>query len=233
MEKKQETKKSPAKRILQAVALIVTLALMGGLVYILVSTVRGDVTFIAGKTVVWVKTGSMAPTIPERTYILMEKADPKTLAVGDVILFYSDDPTLNGDLNTHRIVEIVGDHEEFVTRGDNNPKEDDYTAKADKVVAVYRKNLPLLSGLGQFFATPAGLAVIIVTLLGITAAIYVPDIVRASREKTAEDAKKRQELMDEKVREEVERLKAEAQSKKAPEEKKAPETGADTDKEDE
>ena len=198
MTEKEKPKKSASRKALNWAFAAVMIVLVAALAFLIVSNMQGRITFIAGKTVVWVRTESMEPVIPARSYILVEKADPAKLAVGDVILFYSDDPSLNGALNTHRIIEI-DEAGEFVTRGDHNVKEDDYTAKPDKVVGVYRKNLPVLTQVGRFLSTRGGIAV--------TAAVYVPDLARAAKKKKSEEKK---DEIDERVRAEVERLKAEA-----------------------
>ena len=206
MTEKEKPKKSASRKALNWAFAAVMIVLVAALAFLIVSNMQGRITFIAGKTVVWVRTESMEPVIPARSYILVEKADPAKLAVGDVILFYSDDPSLNGALNTHRIIEI-DEAGEFVTRGDHNVKEDDYTAKPDKVVGVYRKNLPVLTQVGRFLSTRGGIAVMALVILAVTAAVYVPDLARAAKKKKSEEKK---DEIDERVRAEVERLKAEA-----------------------
>ena len=89
--------------------------------------------FIFGRTTVWVMTPSMEPQIPAQSYILVKRVSAEEVNVGDVIIFRSDDPSLDGSFNTHRVIEIIGDHEEFVTKGDANLIKDGYTAKADKI----------------------------------------------------------------------------------------------------
>ena len=202
-------KKSIFRRTVAAVNYTLIAIIFALLIFVFISNIRGSITFIGDYTVIWVKTGSMKDTIPERSYILVEKIDAKDVSVGDVIMFYSDDPQLSGALNTHRVTEVIGDHEEFVTKGDNNPTADEYTAKADKIVAVYRATLPFLSRVGRFLGTGFGYIVTMTLVFALFMAIYVPDIIKASR-KIDEDIKAaRAEKIDRLVKEEVERLKRE------------------------
>ena len=202
-------KKSIFRKIVGVVGYTLIAIIFALLIFVFISNVRGNVTFIGDYTVIWVKTGSMKDTIPERSYILVEKVGAKEVSVGDVIMFYSDDPQLSGALNTHRVTEVIGDHEEFVTKGDNNPTADDYTAKADKIVARYKRTLPFLSRIGRFLSTGFGYVVTMTLVFALFMAIYVPDIIKASR-KIDEDIKAaRAEKIDKLVKEEVERLKRE------------------------
>ncbi|MBQ3934869.1 MAG: signal peptidase I [Clostridia bacterium] len=168
----------------------------------------------------WVHTNSMEPSIPEKSYILVEPVSAENVSVGDVITFHSDDPVLQGGLNTHRVIEIVGDHAEFVMKGDHNAVKDETTAKADKIVARYVRNLPVISVFGRFFMTPAGLVCALAVIAIFMFLLYLPDILK-NRKKKAEEAERQKEAeMDRKIREEVEKMKQNADS--------GPENGSET-----
>lgn len=154
---------------------------------------------VFGVSVMWVLTDSMEDTIPARSYILVTSVDPKDIQVGDIITFYSRDHAIAGSLNSHRVVEIIGDHEEFRTKGDNNPVEDALTVQASDIVARYSRNLPLLTFIGRLFATAGGLIVTFVMILlasGIWLTLHFLEIRKA--ENNAE--------IDKLVAEEVRRL---------------------------
>ncbi|MEI3222261.1 MAG: hypothetical protein V8S01_09650 [Dorea sp.] len=55
----------------------------------------------------------MEPTYGVDTMILVKKTDPSEIKEGDVISFYSSDPTLDGAVNTHRVVSIAGEEDEL------------------------------------------------------------------------------------------------------------------------
>lgn len=221
-------KKSTLRRVLNVVGVVIMLALAGFLAFIVISNAGGNVTFVAGKTVVWVRTDSMEPTIPAQSYVLMEEADPAELQIGDVIMFKSTDPTLGGAMNTHRIIG-TDDRGWFITKGDNNLKEDDKRVNPLAVKGRYLQNLPLLTKAGRFLSKPGGIVVMILVLLAITAAAFAPDFIAGFREKEKE---KKQSEMDELVRAEVERMKSEAEKKPEGEKDPAPEEGR-ADKEEE
>ncbi len=202
-------KKSVLRRVIEIVGTVVILGIIALLAFVVVGNIRGDVVFLGNKTVVWVKTNSMEPLIPAQSYILVEKVERGDVAVGDVILFYSDDPSIGHALNTHRVVEIQYTSDgvtpvSFVTRGDNNYKNDDSPARASQVVARYVKNLPALTGLGRFLTKPAGLITTLALLLVMTGAAFAPDFIAAGKEKAE---KKKQAEMEELIRAAKEQIK--------------------------
>lgn len=204
-----KNKKSVLRTIGTVIAYVIILAIVASLAFVLISNLSGNTVFIAGSTTMWVKTDSMEPTIPARSYVIVKQTKVEDVKVGDVIVFVSDDPVLGGAYNMHRVVEIVNGGAEFVTRGDHNLANDEYTAKADKVIGIYVRNLPILSRFGRFYSTPAGLVITLTVILGIIMAVYVPDLVKLSRQKDDEADQKKREKIEQLIREEVERLKAE------------------------
>ena len=207
-EKKQK-KNSVFRKITGAVGYVLILAIIALLVFVVGSNVTGHTVFILGRTTAWVMTSSMEPAIPARSYILVKKADTAEIKVGDVIVFSSDDPDLNGAFNTHRVVEVKDGNREFVTKGDANAINDAYTAKAEKVLGVYERNLPILTSIGRFLFSSIGIMIALTAIFVIVMAIYIPDIIRANRERTKEIERKRKEQIEALIREEVEKLKAE------------------------
>ena len=83
-----------------------------------------------------VLTGSMEPTIKTESLIITKEIKAEDLKEGDIISFYSLDPALQGNVNTHRIVKINHDNGglSFTTKGDNNNKEDAFLVKEENVV---------------------------------------------------------------------------------------------------
>ena len=208
-ETEKKEKKGIVRRITGVVGYIIIFAIITLLIFLIGFKASQHTVFIFGRTTVWVMTPSMEPQIPAQSYILVKRVSAEEVNVGDVIIFRSDDPSLDGSFNTHRVIEIIGDHEEFVTKGDANLIKDGYTAKADKIEGVYVRNLPALTSLGRFLFSGIGLVVSVAAVLLLIILMYVPEIVRATRRRSAELDKKRQEMIDERVRAEVERLRAE------------------------
>ena len=213
----EKNKKNIFKIIASVIGYAVIFAMAAVLVLILRGNLRGEVTFIAGKAIMWVKTPSMEPQIPELSYILVGKVSADEVKVGDVIVFRSDDPTLDGAYNTHRVIEIVGENEEFKTKGDNNFFSDNFTAKAENVVGRYIKNLPVLSVFGRVLQNPMGVIIMVTLMFVIMLLIYVPDMIKATKERSEMIDKKRREQIDELVKLEIEKLRAADEKKSAKE----------------
>lgn len=77
-----------------------------------------------------IRSGSMRPTLPVGSLVLLRRVDPMTLHVGDVITFH---PPLEPDRYvTHRIVGIrtSRDGRAFVTKGDANGADDGWYVPA-------------------------------------------------------------------------------------------------------
>ena len=96
---------------------------------------------LAGYRVFIVRSGSMAPSIPTGSAVLVRPVPPESLRVGDVITFDRSEGGQVPVTVTHRIVEIVqpGAQPVFRTKGDANsvvdPTTVSYLDQAGKVDA--------------------------------------------------------------------------------------------------
>ena len=175
------TKKVSAARIVKIVlaslwwtALVLLVILIAN---IFSAKIKGEVPEVFGYSVVNIITGSMEgdneDSIPADTYILLKDVSPSKIKKGDVICFYSTDPSIYGMPNTHRVVKdpIVNPDGsiEFVTKGDANPTEDKYNATGDNLVGVYVKRL---DGVTSFVEMLEGNGMIIM-LIALQAAIVL------------------------------------------------------------
>ena len=95
-------------------------------------TPAGEVPTIGGYGILRTLTGSMEPAIPVHSLVVVQQADPAELQVGDIITFEATEGTLDGALNTHRIVQIDEGSAGpvFHTKGDANAVEDAQTVSA-------------------------------------------------------------------------------------------------------
>ena len=111
----------------------VLVILMAVIVLCVVLFTKPDsVPSIGGYMALRITTGSMEPTYPIDTMIVVKKTQPSDIKVNDIISFYSSDPSLDGAVNTHRVVEIKHDDNDsisFVTKGDANNVVDSYDAE--------------------------------------------------------------------------------------------------------
>lgn len=139
--------KKVLRNILNGISVAIILCAVGVLITV-VLTPKGEVPRIFGFTFFRVVTGSMEPNIPVDALIVVRNVEPETLAEGDVISFFSRDPSLLGEVNTHRIVRIGGEGGEltFLTKGDANNVEDRYVTQAEDVIG---KVILVSRGLGK------------------------------------------------------------------------------------
>ena len=136
------------KKIAAALWWTATILIAVMIVRILAAKIKGEVPFFFGYSVMNIVSGSMEDTIPEGSYILIQKVDPADVRKGDIICFYSDDPAIRGYPNTHTVVEdpIQGENGlEFVTKGDANPTKDSVNARAEKLIGRHVQNLDFLT----------------------------------------------------------------------------------------
>ncbi|MBQ7700609.1 MAG: signal peptidase I [Clostridia bacterium] len=209
---KPARQKTVLRRLTGIVGYVLIFLIAALFVFVIVFKANNRTVFIFGKAPVWVMTSSMEPTIPERSYILVKEVKESAVSeikVGDVIMFASDDPALAGANNTHRVVEISEDCKTFITKGDANMKNDDVPVRAESIRAVYVRNMPVLTAAGRFMFSGIGTVITMTLIFAIMMAIYMPDIIKATRQKSKELEDKKQAKIEELVAAEVERLKRE------------------------
>ena len=139
--------KKVSKIINRALTVFLILVLLFA-VYVFVVVVRSgpnQVPSVFGYSFLRVATGSMEPTIKTGSLIIVQHTEPQAVQTGDVICFYSEDPSIQGIPNTHRVIAIEGSEDDltFTTKGDAVEKEDPYVVHADHLVGVYRKSLQI------------------------------------------------------------------------------------------
>lgn len=117
-----------------------------------------------------VLTGSMQPTIPAGSVVVVKQVEPRSIALGDVITYATTDSmTGAAELVTHRVVGIQPGPV-FVTKGDANQVVDERPVRADQVRGRVWYHLPLLGSLrGWLFtrATAGYLGALALFLLGL------------------------------------------------------------------
>ncbi len=135
-------------KLLNVISVLIIIASMAALLTVVLAK-PGQAPSFFGYSLFRVMTGSMEPTIPTNSLIVVKRTPAEDLAEGDVITFYSRDPSLLGEPNTHRIVrfEEDGGKRRIYTRGDANNIEDRYPAMDEDVIGKVIYSSP---GLGRF-----------------------------------------------------------------------------------
>ncbi len=120
-----------------------------------------------------VVTGSMEPVIPTGSLVFVKKTDILSLAVGDIIMFRSDDPSVPQNAPvSHAIVRIETDQSGrtmYITKGTANPIEDTYPVFAENIIGIVTYSsvwLGKLIGLSQTtYIYPILIGLLIVSML--------------------------------------------------------------------
>lgn len=135
---------------------VITIAAAVVVLCIVLLTRPGEAPSIAGYTLFRITTGSMEPTYPVDTLILVKKTDPSQIQKGDVISFYSSDPALGGAVNTHRVtgVQTDGTHWSYKTKGDANNIEDAYGTSETALIGKVTGSSLFLGKLARLIVNP-------------------------------------------------------------------------------
>lgn len=132
--------------------ILVAVLIMANVVF----TPKGNTPKVFGYYVLRIVTGSMEPTYGKDSLIFVKYKNPEEIKVGDVISFYSNDPTLEGAVNTHRVVDIEKDGSKitFTTRGDANNADDLYRTDSRAVLGVVFGSSLILGKLSRLVSNP-------------------------------------------------------------------------------
>lgn len=194
---------SKAKASLRMAGSVFTALLLAAM-FFLAAAIQLVPMAMGGSSLV-ILTGSMKPTINPGDIIAVRTVAPQDIRVGDVVTFQpvSDDPKLV----THRVVsKSVGPKGAigFVTRGDNNGK-DDAPIVGDQVKGLFVYRIPQLGWALNALGGPGSGSVKIaaaVLIMGAAWLVFVPrrrsKVVKTGDE-TAESAAPRRMLADQKV----------------------------------
>lgn len=147
---------------------------------------------VFGYSPVIVLSGSMSPEFEAGDMILIKKAEPETLQVGDVICFLEDETAV-----THRIIAIENEDgaDYYITQGDANNTEDASPVTPQQVQGRYTG--VYFTGLGDFAIFLQSTPGMLIFIGGPIALFVLWDLIRKTivgRKSKKENANKQQEL---------------------------------------
>lgn len=175
------------KKIFFAIIDIISVLIIAAAIFVLcivLMTTPGKPPQIMGYTALRITTGSMAPTYGIDTMVIVKDTKASEIQEGDVISFYSTDPSLDGAVNTHRVVEV---HEEngartYVTKGDKNNVVDAYDVEEKYLIGKVVYASKLLGKLSRLVSNPiVFLPVILIPLAVILISNLVNTLVLAKK----------------------------------------------------
>ena len=175
-------------RLLTVVMVLSILACLG----VCTQVIQGKEASILGFRIYNILTGSMEPTIPTGTSVLVHKVDALTLEEGDIITFTSRDPAIYGAANTHRIVGVEKDPQDklcFRTKGDANREEDAQLVYPEDIQGkvVFHWSAGMASFLG-YLHTRVGFITVILLPMAAATALFMRDFKRQVKDYIKESA---------------------------------------------
>ncbi|MBR1391120.1 MAG: signal peptidase I [Lachnospiraceae bacterium] len=124
---------------------------------LIIAVAKGYHPSMFGYEILRVLTRSMAPALEENALILIRDVPQDEIEVGDIITFVSDDPTLMGFYNTHRVYHIKRDEETgetyYITKGDMNEEADLYPVSYDAIAGELVCEIPFSSNVGKLIVS--------------------------------------------------------------------------------
>ena len=125
-------------------------------------------------------TGSMEPTVPVGSIVIIKPTDPNTLQKGEIICFKLSGPTSI----THRITNIT--NEGFITKGDANEDPDQWIVKKENVIGKAIFTIPFIGYIGYFVRTPIGFILLIIIPASLIIIIEIRNIAKQLRKQKQE-----------------------------------------------
>ena len=128
-----------------------------------------------------VLTGSMEPTIPTGSVVMVRPVDPGTLEVGDIATYQKKEA--EDTYITHRITDVdtSGRQTRFIFKGDANRGPDLRPVPASAIRGEVWFHVPYLGSIRNVAAGPAGLGLLAMLLLAGYAALQVVGVLRDRR----------------------------------------------------
>lgn len=153
----------PLRRAIGFIWILLFLLLVGFSLFTHIAPLTGRQLFI-------IVGGSMEPTIPIGSLVIVTKTDPMTIAVGEVVTIRAD----NGIVVTHRVTQVVDlqGSRSFQLQGDANQSSDGGMVPARAIVGAARQYVPYAGYAQDFLSKIPGFAAAL-ALLGALFVAYM------------------------------------------------------------
>jgi len=171
-EEEQRRRKAGAGLFLTLGLLLFSMAVLASLVMVVPAVMHVKSYAVAS--------GSMEPTMPVGSLVLVRKTDPKNLRTGDIIVFSG--ARSDGENVTHRVMENDQEQQRLTTKGDANEAQDPNPVSYDQVVGRVIWHIPKAGTAVMYMQSWYGKAVIVAVLIVGFALIEVGLRVRTPKE---------------------------------------------------
>lgn len=163
---------------------------------------------------------SMTPVYDVGDLIYVKEVDPYTIQPGDVITFIVNEDLVIG---THRVVRVDTEKKCFYTKGDANEIEDAEPVHFNNVIGVPQFSIPKLGYVSDFVQNPPGMYITVALGVVLILIVFLPDLIGKKKPSVEEDPEiaAAQTAIDaaneenEKLKAELEKLRAEMAGKKS------------------
>lgn len=161
---------------------------------------------LAGNKFFIVVSDSMRPEFKSGDLIVTKAAKNLEVNPGDIITYYSIDPSSYGEIMTHKVISATEYSQKpaFITQGINVDKPDLYPAVKDRIIGKYRFSVPGVGYIFNFFRTPLGYFLIIfipfIVLIAVEGVNFFRLVIRYKKEQDDYLSRQRAEIEQEKAR---------------------------------
>lgn len=131
-----------------------------------------------------VLSGSMEPKYPVGSIVYAKEINPEELKIGDVISY-----SIGGEtLVTHRVINILSEEQQIITKGDANETEDISPVVYSSIVGKVYFYMPYLGYISIYAKTPLGIIAICGILIIMILLIFLPEVFEGNHsDKTKKD----------------------------------------------
>ena len=153
----------------------------------IIGTLLHDDPSVFGFRCFFVMTGSMEPTLPTGSLVFTRKSPDGQYRTDDIITFISEDPSIEGSSNTHRIVEVRTEEGgvRYVTKGDANSVADACTVPPENIqgrVVFHTGKMTWVGKAVNFIMAPQGFLLVIVIPLVLIIASAMREYIQTYKE---------------------------------------------------
>lgn len=186
-----KTVKNILLKLMNVVSVLIIVISIGALLTV-VLTKPGQAPNFFGYSFFRVMTGSMEPAIPTNSLIVVKRTPAEELSEGDVITFYSQDPSLMGEPNTHRIVRFEEQQGKrlIYTKGDANNMADIYPTKEEDLIGKVVYSSLRIGNFVRLISNPLIFVPLILVPLAIMLIRSIVDSVSAAKKLAKEEEEK-------------------------------------------